>query len=564
MSIRVGIVDKDKSTKELEEKIRQLTNKQKQYEDVLNNVEETVFEIDIDGMWTYLNRAWTKMTSFSLEESIGTSFLNFIHPEDRKLNQQNFTSLIQNEKEHCRCKVRCTTKDEGFKWVEIFARLILDENGNITGISGRLSPINEKLAYLTTPDLLTHVKNRYFLEDALNEAISQAKNKNILSAVLLIDLDNFRFINDTYGHSVGDEVLIKVLELMRKCLNDSSIIARLGGDEFAILLKWTDIEKAVDTAEQIRQVIEKTDIELSSEIIINITISVGVIEVDSLLTTQKVLSFADTALYSAKESGKNTVKIIESKDDKTRLCEFSKTIELIKKAIKDNRFTLFYQPIIKVRGQIMHYEALIRMFDEKNAVIPPNLFIPVAERFGLMSQIDRWVVRNVIRTLEKNQYISVFINLSGQSLGDKALLSFIEESIKNSKIEPANLGFEITETSAIRDLSQSEKWIRRIKQLGCKFALDDFGVGFSSFSYLSNLPVDYLKIDGSFVKSLDKDPTQKALIQAMNAVAHALGKQTIAEFVESQDILCILQDLNVDCGQGYYIGRPELLEYIGY
>lgn len=595
MSIQEESIDIETSTKELEEKVSQLTENKKQYESVLNNVEEIVFQVNKNGLLIYLNRTWTEMTGYSLEESIGTLFSNFIHSEDRKLILENFTYLVRREKEYCRFKVRYMTKDRGFKWAEVFSRLTLDEAGNITGVSGtlsdnieknlieqqlrtheehlvelvadktrRLNDINEELLYLTTHDLLTHVYNRSFLEDALNEAIIKGKNKNIPSALLLIDLDNFRFINDTYGHSVGDEVLIKVLEPMRKYLSNGNIIARLGGDEFAILLNETAIESAVNSAELLRQRIERVDIELTSEITINITISIGIVEIDAMLTPQKILSYADTALYSAKESGKNRVTVIESSDDKTRLSEFNKTVELIKKAIKDNRFILFYQPIIKVRGQILHYEALIRMFDEKDAIIPPNIFIPVAERFGLMSQIDRWVVRNVIRTLEKNQYISVFINLSGHSLGDRALLSFIEESIRNSKIEPAHLGFEITETSAIRDLSQSEKWIKRIKQLGCKFALDDFGVGFSSFSYLSNLPVDYLKIDGSFVKSLDKDPTQKALIQAMNAVAHALGKQTIAEFVESRDILSILQDLNVDCGQGYYIGRPQPLEYIGY
>jgi EAL domain-containing protein (putative c-di-GMP-specific phosphodiesterase class I) len=200
------------------------------------------------------------------------------------------------------------------------------------------------------------------------------------------------------------------------------------------------------------------------------------------------------------------------------------------------------------------------MLDEEGNIIFPNEFIPIAERFGFMSQIDRWVMKNALKTLEEHPNIHIFINLSGVSLGDKALLSFIEKSLEDSTIDPARLGFEITETAAIRDLPQSRTWIKRIKLLGCKFALDDFGVGFSSFSYLSDLPVDYLKIDGSFVRDLDKDPTQKALIRAINALAHELGKETIAEFVENQAILMILQDLRVDCCQGYYIGTPKLLD----
>lgn len=282
--------------------------------------------------------------------------------------------------------------------------------------------------------------------------------------------------------------------------------------------------------------------------------------IDGSVTPQNILSYADTALYSAKENGKNRVAILESSDDKARLSECNKTVLMIKRAIKENRFVLHYQPITKTENVIVHYEALIRMLDEEGTIVLPNDFISIAERFGLMSQIDRWVMKNALKTLEERPNIHIFINLSGVSLGDKALLSFIEESIKNSTIDPARLGFEITETTAIRDLSQSRTWIKRIKLLGCKFALDDFGVGFSSFSYLSDLPVDYLKIDGSFVRNLDKDPTQKALIQAINALAHVLGKQTIAEFVENEAILKILQELNVDCCQGYYIGKPNLLD----
>lgn len=591
MTIQEELAVAKKRIEVLEEKIKILIDDKNQYDSVLNNVKEVIFQTDAEGLWTYLNRPWEEITGFSLKESIGVLFLNFVHPEDRELNQERFTPLIERKKDYCRHIIRYITKDNGFKWIEVFARLTLDANDNIIGTSGTLNDvterilmqqelirhknhleelveertsalneINERLSYLATHDPLTNILNRYSFEKSLQEAINRAKNENIHSVLLFIDLDNFKVINDTYGHAIGDAVLIELSSILNEHLGDQHNIARLGGDEFGVLLNKSTIENGVRIAEKIRTWLEVNDIELPSGIAVNITTSIGGVKIDGSLTPQKILSYADTALYSAKHNGKNRVETIESTEDKARLSAFNKTVNEIKMALKENRFILYYQPIAKFGNEIVHYEALIRMLDKEGNIIFPNDFIPIAERFGLMSQIDKWVVINALKTLEKYPSIHIFINLSGLSLGDKALLSFIEENIKNKNIDSCRLGFEITETSAIRDLSQSEKWINRLKLLGCKFALDDFGVGFSSFSYLSNLPVDYLKIDGSFVKNLDKDPKQKALIQAMNAVAHALGKKTIAEFVENEEILKILEELDVDCLQGYYIGKPQLLD----
>jgi diguanylate cyclase (GGDEF)-like protein len=426
-------------------------------------------------------------------------------------------------------------------------------------ILNNVKEINEKLSHLATHDSLTHILNRYSLKNYLEKAINMAKNEKICSALLLIDLDNFKVINDTYGHSVGDEVLIKISNEVSELLLKEHIIGRFGGDEFAVLLTKSTLDEGVQIAERIRTWLEKNELDLPSGININITTSIGVVKIDGSLTCQKILSYADTALYSAKNNGKNRLEIIETIEDKIKLSKVNDTVNLIKRAIKENLFVLHYQPITKTNNEMAHYEALIRMVSEDGHIIYPNEFIPIAEKYGLMSQIDRWVVTKALETLGKHENIHIFINLSALSLGDKALLAFIEDSIKNKNIDSSRLGFEITETTAIRDLLQSEEWIRRIKLLGCKFALDDFGVGFSSFSQLSNLPVDYLKIDGSFVKNIDKDPRQRALIEAMNGVAHALGKKTIAEFVENEAILNILQDLNVDCFQGYHIGKPQLL-----
>ena len=280
--------------------------------------------------------------------------------------------------------------------------------------------------------------------------------------------------------------------------------------------------------------------------------------IDGAFDAHKILSSADSALYIAKDGGRNRVSFIQPDED--TVAKLSKTNQLvtqIKNALREDNFIIYFQPVISMDGErIMHHEVLLRLRDQDGKIILPGQFIPVAERFGLMPQIDRWVVQSTLAALLQYPDLRPFINLSGTSLGDEALLEFIEKSIQESGADPSRIGFEITETAAVKDVTLAKKWIRRFKNLGCRFALDDFGIGFSSFSYLRFLPVDYLKIDGTYIRDMDKDFTHRALVKAMNAVAHALGKKTIAEFVENKEVMKSLQELQVDYGQGYYIGKP--------
>lgn len=419
----------------------------------------------------------------------------------------------------------------------------------------------EQLQYLATHDFLTHIPNRYFLKTAITKLIKSKKIPD--SALLFIDVDNFKVVNDTYGHATGDQMLIKLSSIFKKTLTENSLLARLGGDEFAVLLKGANFDKARQIAENLRHDIEKADICVTRQSsTFNLTISIGIVTIDGTLSSQELLACADIALYAAKNDGKNRVVSIESKDDKTRLSETNKIVTLIKSALKENHFTLYYQPVCKLNNEILHYEALIRMFDSEGNLIFPDSFIPVAERFGIMSQIDRWVITEAIKTLQQHPNMTIFINLSGMSLGDKSLLLVIEDIITASGIDAARIGFEITETTAVKDIVQAEFWVRRLKELGCRFALDDFGVGFCSFSHLQLLSVDYIKIDGSFVRNLDVIPNQKAIVQAISDVAQALGKETIAESIENEQVLTILSDLKINHGQGYYLGRPSPLQDI--
>lgn len=583
---------------------RSLLETQQEYQSIITNVQEVIFQTDTDGLWTFLNPAWEDITGFSVEESIGRNFAAYVHAADRASSQELFALLVNGEKERCRYEVRYWNKKDGYRWGEVWAVVRL-EGGRVVGTLGTLRDISERkkletelnqhrdqleelvkertdalhkineqlqqeiaerqrseerLRYLATHDKLTNTPNRYYLEEELGKLIAQADESNS-SALLFMDIDNFKVVNDTYGHTFGDQLIVGVTQLFQGELSETDLLARLSGDQFAVVLHHADLDKADKFAEKFRRIMDEGELCINTQkVCLNLTVSIGVVIIDGMLDVQELLSYADTALYAAKEEGKNRILIIESAKDKDRLSETNKMVAQIKAALKEHRFQLHFQPVYNLEAGIAHYEALIRLRAEEGNLLYPNSFIPVAERVGLMSQIDRWVVTTVLAMLKKNQDApKLFVNLSGMSLGDKALLSFIEAGIRESGIAAERIGFEITETTAVKDLAQAERWIIRLKALGCSFALDDFGVGFSSFSYLSTLPVDYLKIDGSFVREVATNPKQLALVQAMNAVAHTLGKKTIAEFVENETIVNLLKEIGVDCGQGYYFGKPAPL-----
>lgn len=417
----------------------------------------------------------------------------------------------------------------------------------------------EQLMHLANYDSLTGIPNRYYFEENLKRCVARAKRSE-KSALLFIDIDNFKIINDSKGHSAGDEALIGLVNILKRNLRQSDLLARLGGDEFAVLLEGISEDNAALVADKLRKAVESTDIYLTTyQFHVSISVSIGVVNINGTINSTKLLSLADNALHLAKENGRNRILVVNHDEGFIeRLAEVNKIVDLVKKSLKEDRFKLLYQPVVLIStGETTHYEALLRMPGDDGSQILPGVFIPVAEKFGLMPQIDRWVVENAINTLRQRSDLKLFVNLSGVSLNEESLLELIEDKIKENKIEPSRLGFEITETAAVKDLMLAERWITRIKKMGCQFALDDFGIGLSSLSYLRMLPVDYLKIDGSFVRNLDKDTYNVAMVQAIRALAHSLGKKTIAEYVENDRVLKILHELEVDCGQGYFLGTPS-------
>ncbi len=404
----------------------------------------------------------------------------------------------------------------------------------------------EQIRHLVMHDTLTNLPNRRVFDGMFARVMRRTKD-GATAAVLIIDVDDFKLVNESIGHDAGDQLLSELARAMEGVLRPGDFIARLGGDEFAILLQDVTAEAAAAIAERLRQAAEA----------LNVTISVGLAPIDGSVDAKTVLSRADSALITAKERGKNRVVAYPlSEPAGVCLAEASQMLFRIKRALRDGQLSLVFQPVIHLgSGETTHFEALVRMKGDDGAELAPDRFLPFAERYGLMPQIDRWVFDEVLRTIVARPALRIFANLSAASLNDEQLLAHIEGRIRAAALEPGRLSFEITESAAVADFASARNWIRRLKELGCLFALDDFGVGFSSLSYLRALAVDYVKIDRTFIRDVDTNLTNRALVQAVNTVAHTLGKEVIAEGVETEAHASVLREIGVEHGQGFLIGR---------
>lgn len=388
----------------------------------------------------------------------------------------------------------------------------------------------------------------------------------------MINVDSFRLINDVYGHSVGDNLLHRVAMLLQNTLADidpsylkkatrESVIGRMGGDEFSILLPSRGEKEGLDIAEYIRKRIEEFRF---ADITGNLTASIGVVLYPGHgVTIRDLFTKADAAVYHAKELGQNRVHLYHPEDLVLEKMHSRVTWkERIQKAIEEDRFELWFQPILDLKDNtIHHYEALARMRDPDGKTILPELFISIAERFGFISAIDYTIIEKTMRFQSKlnqtGRTFSFSINLSGKELGDTKLLEFLKSKLTETGVNPEQLIFEITETAAIHDIDRAIKFVETLKSIGCGFSLDDFGVGFTSFQYLKELKVDYIKIDGSFIRKLHASKIDCLFVKAIVDVAKGMGIKTIAEFVENEETIPILKEYGVDYGQGYFIGKPS-------
>ncbi len=392
-----------------------------------------------------------------------------------------------------------------------------------------------------------------------------AKARETAYALCHIDVDQFKIINDTCGHSAGDALLGQVGALLKTKIRWRDTLARLGGDEFGVLLESCELEEAMTMADQLRETINKYKF-VWEERTFRLSCSIGVVPItgDSE-DVATLLSTADSACAVAKELGRNRVFSYKENDiDLMRRRKEMQWAARINNALEESRFELFrmtIQPLQKHEPGA-HYELLLRMRDETGKIVSPNEFINAAERYGITPQIDRWVVSSALRWLvseadERERLALCSINLSGQSITDDKFLPFVIDQLSSSGIDGTKICFEITETAAINSYSQANRFVEALKKKGCKFALDDFGTGLSSFGYLKHFPVDFLKIDGSFVKEILHEPIDREMVRSINEIGHLTGKKTIAEFAENEEIIKMLRSLGVDYAQGYGVGSPQ-------
>jgi diguanylate cyclase (GGDEF)-like protein/PAS domain S-box-containing protein len=424
-----------------------------------------------------------------------------------------------------------------------------------------------RLSYQACHDALTGLFNRNEFERRLSLALRSTTRYERNHALLYLDLDQFKIVNDTGGHAAGDELMRQISALLQARLREGDTLARLGGDEFGILLENCPPEQGVRIADEIRQAIR--DFRFSwSGLPFTVGGSIGLVTItEDGFTLAEVLRAADTACYVAKEKGRNRVHLYSADDSEVSLKQGEmEWVARIQKALDENRFRLYAQEIVSLRPSIgpgTHFEILIRMLDEQGNLVFPGAFIPAAERYGLMQAVDRWVVATAFETYAQHAsdnpghaIETCSINLSGASIGDEGFLEFVQTQAAIAGVPYTAFCFEVTETVAVADVAKAADFIRRLRTLGCRFSLDDFGSGMSSFGYLKHLPVDYLKIDGSFVKDMLEDPIDRAMVEAINHIGHVMGKKTIAEFVENVQTLEALRLIGVDYGQGHGIRKP--------
>lgn len=440
---------------------------------------------------------------------------------------------------------------------------------NIKDLS-QTKQLTEAISFHQSHDPLTGLINRSEFERALQNALFAAKEGTTNAAVLHLDVDQFKVVNDTCGHVAGDELLLQIIELVQELLSSHDILARIGGDEFGILLGDTANCQAFEQAEAIRKGVESMLFSWGQKTF-SLSVSIGVAPVNQHSENwANLLSQADAACYHAKSLGRNRVRLY-SEDDR----ELAKShlemewVSGIVKALRSDRLKLFAQRVVPIKGHHKnghyHQEILIRMVSEKGEIIAPRIFLPAAERFNLIIMIDKWVISQTLAWLKSNWVNNpdlgmCTVNLSGCSISQPAFLEFVLNELEAQGVPGEKLCFELTETAAIQHLKQAKIFMETLAKKRCKFALDDFGTGMSSFSYLKALPVDYLKIDGTFVKDIENDNIDLAMVKSINQIGHAMNMKTIAEFVENTGIESILADIDVDFAQGFAIHRPEPLQ----
>jgi diguanylate cyclase (GGDEF)-like protein/PAS domain S-box-containing protein len=541
----------------------------------LQSIGDGVITTDAHSTIDYINPIAEQLTGWRLEDAMGKpveEVFRAFHEETCEPLENPLTASIRRLRSTKSVRPMLLIRRDGNElYVESTASPIRDGNGQVAGAVlvfhdvSESRELNRRLSYHASHDLLTGLVNRREFEARLERALKSAKAREASYALCYLDIDQFKIINDTCGHSAGDALLGQVGALLKSKVRWRDTLSRLGGDEFGILLESCTLDEAMRTAEILREAVRNFRFTWE-ERVFRLGASVGVVPITAdNEDVASILSAADGACAAAKEQGRNRVHSFAENDiELMRRRREMQWAARINAALEEGRFELFRMTIAPLQQPEngAHYELLLRMRDETGRIVSPNDFIAAAERYGITPNIDRWVIENALRWLvseadEREKLAMCAINLSGQSLGDDKFLPFVIEQFQKSGIDPTKICFEITETAAVASFSQANRFIQSLKELGCKFALDDFGTGLSSFGYLKHFPVDYLKIDGSFVRGILHDPIDREMVRSINEIGHLTGKLTIAEFAENAEIIEMLRNLGVDFAQGYGIAQPQ-------
>ncbi len=577
LALLLGISLAVYTTRRIRRVEKNITREKELAQVTLQSVGDAVITTDKRGYVQFINPVAEHLTGYFCADAFNkplpeifsiiseTNHMETENPVSTALNEHVILSITDD--------IVLIRKDGKEFAIELTAAPIMDDQHEIFGAILTFRDVSEmrsmsyKLSYQATHDSLTGLVNRREFELRLGQIIQNTRNEKTSHALCYLDLDQFKVVNDSAGHAAGDELLKQLAHKLLPLLRKSDVLARLGGDEFGVLLEGCNEQQAHKIADIMRTTIKETRFPWGNNTF-EVGVSIGLVPITAESGgASDILSAADTACYTAKENGRNQVQIyrednLEYSKRKTEI----RWIKDIQQALDNDAFVFHCQKIIPI-NQHSHYhhfcELLIRLQTDDGKLIPPMAFLPAAERYDLIQEIDKWVVHNALTTLYKFQdkglaeKLFLSINLSGQSLSDSGFLDYVRREILNSRCAPDHLCFEITETAAIANMSRAIDFITSIKELGCKFALDDFGNGLSSFAYLKNMPVDFLKIDGSFVRDICYDKMDHAFVEAIHRIATMMDIETIAEYVENEETLERLKDIGIHYAQGFHIERPK-------
>lgn len=571
-------IEKHKQTQEalfFEKELAQVT---------LKSIGDAVITTDAQGNVTCLNPIAEDLTGWSEQEAQGLPLFEV------------FTIINEFSKKNLECPILkvldevktinlgentlLISRDGKEVAIDDSAAPIQDNQGNVIGAvivfrdTTELRNYTSQISWQASHDFLTGLINRSQFEQHLDIALNSVKNEGHHYVLCYLDLDQFKIVNDTCGHVAGDELLRQIAKILQERIRETDVLARLGGDEFAFLLHQCSLEKAMEIAEATREMIEKFRFSWNNQTF-NIGVSIGVVAIDPMMKDKNtVLGIADALCYAAKGKGRNCVQVYRTNDyELARQRRERQWVNRIHQALEENHFCLYSQKVIPVnnKSKPIYYEILLRLLDKEGQIIVPAVFMPSAARYELIPLIDHWVISTFFRKYHDYYHqncreghcspILYALNISGASINSKHFLDFLQQQLEEAQVPPETICFEITENTAISNFDQALKLITRIKQLGCRFAIDDFGHGMNSFDYIKHFPVDYLKIDGSFVRNLLNTDIDRAIVESFNHIGHVMNLQTIAEFVENKLILEELTAIGVDYLQGYEIAKPVPFEF---